>query len=545
MLNLLFISDSPKADHIKSALQPELKVIIDVVSDFDHGLKDVFEKRPATVCIQDQIGGVTGESVARHIQMLLGSSAPRFILLHSGNGKARTINGLFEHLIDLNQANDTLYGDIKNTLKTLLGDHWEKIYIPPKLAPASVRSSVALPEEAREDADKLVDDFISDLETSGFSVVDEQPPELFPSDNVLDEKNAVPQAEPSRKPEDSSPTVESDRAQSLSDDLAELLIQEADKAKHADSPVLVSPAVEQPAVAPAVLLEPAPGGEKLPPPAVRKSPAPRKASSGEIPAKKIPAPKSGTEDTKSAATTALQPPEPPAQEPVPLPPAPPAAAEFRINHDDDFSHPEEQIPEDLLLAFEENYRSESSILRRGIVIALVCIVCAAAGGWFLVTQKPQLLAALKQRIMPASTPKQALPLPSPLPAVSKPVAAPVPPPVTAPSLPSFVPKDGLDPSYGSKNPGWERYVGKNAEFRLFRASGRAQALQVLAIKGAPLSDLYIKSALREFAGAEGYQITSSSVKSGVRVESGKVQDKAEVKIYRKNGTVKAFVVSVN
>jgi hypothetical protein len=545
MLNLLFISDSPKTDHIKSTLQPELKVIIDVVSDFDHGLKDVFEKRPATVCIQDQIGGVTGESVARHIQMLLGSSAPRFILLHSGNGKARAINGLFEHLIDLNQANDTLYDDIKNTLKTLLGDQWEKIYIPPKLVPASVRSSVALPEEAREDADRLVDDFISDLETSGFSIADEQPPELSTSDNLLNEKNAVPQLKPSRKPENSLPTVESDRAQSLSDDLAELLIQEADKAKHADSPVLVSSAVEQPDVAPAVLPEPTPVAEKLPPPAARKSPAPRKASSGEIPAKKISAPKPGTDDAKSVATTALPPQEPPAQEPVPAPPAPSAAAEFRISHDDDFSHPEEQIPEDLLLAFEENYRSESSFLRRGVVIALVCLVCVAAGGWFLVTQRPQLLAALTQRIMPTSTPKQAPPLPSPPPAASKPIATPVPPPVTAPSLPSFVPKDGLDPSYGSKNPGWERYAGKNAEFRLFRTSGRIQALQVVALKGAPLSDTYIKSVLQEFTGASAYQVTSSEVKSGVRVESGKVQDKAEVKIYRKNGTVKAFVVSVN
>lgn len=544
MLNLLFISDSPKTDHIKSALQPELKVIIDVVSDFDHGLKDVFEKRPATVCIQDQIGGVTGESVARHIQMLLGSSAPRFILLHSGNGKARAINGLFEYLIDLNQANDTLNGEIKNTLKMLLGDQWEKIYIPPKLAPASVRSSVSVSEEAREDADKLVDDFISDLETSGFLVADEQPPELSPSDNVLDEKTAAPQAEPSLKPEDSLRTVETDREQSLSDDLAELLIQEADKAKRADSPVLASPAVEQPDVVPATSPEPAPVAEKLPPPSVRKTPAPRKASSGEIPAKKPSAPKSGTDDIKSAATTALQPQVPPAQEPVPVPPLPPAAAEFRINHDD-LSHPEEQIPEDLLLAFEENYRSESSFLRRGVVIALVCLVCAAAGGWFLVTQKPQLLADLKQRIMPASTPKQAPPLPSPPPAAPKPVAAAVPSPVTAPSFPSFVPKDGLDPSYGSKNPGWERYVGKNAEFRLFRASGRLQALQVLAIKRAPLSDSYIKSVLQEFAGASAYQITSSTVKSGVRVESGKVQDKAEVKIYRQNGTVKAFVISVN
>ena len=84
MLNLLFISDSPKVELIRKELQAVLKVMIDVVTDFDRGMKDVFEKRPATICIQDNIGNVSGESVARHVQMLLGSGAPTFILLHSG-----------------------------------------------------------------------------------------------------------------------------------------------------------------------------------------------------------------------------------------------------------------------------------------------------------------------------------------------------------------------------------------------------------------------------------------------------------------------------
>ena len=92
MLNLLIISNSPKALQIQKFIQPLIKAKIDVVGDFDHGLKDVFEKRPATVIIQEQIAGVTGESVARHIQMLLGASAPTFILLHKGNGKARASN---------------------------------------------------------------------------------------------------------------------------------------------------------------------------------------------------------------------------------------------------------------------------------------------------------------------------------------------------------------------------------------------------------------------------------------------------------------------
>jgi len=153
MLNLLIISDSPKAMYAKSVLQPVLKVVIDVVADFDLGLKNVFGKRPSTVCIQDQIGGVTGENVARHIQMLLGNSAPQFILLLTGNGKVRLIKGLYEHIVDLSQSNETVAENITNTLKSLLGDEWDKIYIPPKLTPALVRSSVILPEESQADVE--------------------------------------------------------------------------------------------------------------------------------------------------------------------------------------------------------------------------------------------------------------------------------------------------------------------------------------------------------------------------------------------------------
>jgi hypothetical protein len=135
------------------------------------------------------------------------------------------------------------------------------------------------------------------------------------------------------------------------------------------------------------------------------------------------------------------------------------------------------------------------------------------------------------------------------------------PPVTAPvqqeakvaapqqavvkSLPTFVPEAGLDRAYAAKNPGWERYAGKDAEFRLFTASGRIQAIQVLALKGAAVSKELISSVLTEFTGNPGYSVTSRSVKSGVNIENGKASKGGDVLIYKKNGHIKAFVVSVN
>ena len=171
MVNLLFITNSPKIDAVLLALQPCLKVRIDIVADFDFGLKDVFEKRPATVFIQDHIAGVTGESVARHIQMLLGSGAPSFIFMHEGSSKAKLIKGLFEYLIDLSQADSKIVADIQATLKSLLGTQWEKIYIPSKTGLPASKDVVAVPEESRVFADQLVDDFLSDLDVLGVGSV--------------------------------------------------------------------------------------------------------------------------------------------------------------------------------------------------------------------------------------------------------------------------------------------------------------------------------------------------------------------------------------
>lgn len=532
MLNLLFISNSPKVEYVKGALQPLLKVIIDVVTDFDHGLKDVFEKRPATVYIQDQIDGVTGESVARHIQMLLGTSAPKFILLHSGNGKSRAINGLYEHLIDLSQSNDAFVDDIINTLKMVIGDQWEKIYIQPKLTPESVRLSVALPEESREDADKLVDDFLSDLETSGFSALDDQPSITSAPYKVPEEPSLVAPSVITRKTGKAAGSVESDRAQAISDDLAELLIMEADKARRKESSAAVFSAED---TEPGTDLIDSPNSAmaavKTASPAVSESP-----SSSVISIVKTPTEKSAlSTPEKNNVKTSV----PPVT--LPLPTQAPVAAEFRISQNR--HHAEENIPEDLLLAFEENYRSDSIFLWRNVIIVLIFVICGA-GGWYLFTQKPKLVTSLLQSFMPSKKPDQVL-VAAP---ATVPVQQQVPPqaqqPAAADSLPAFIPKDGHDSTYKEKNPGWERYVGKTAEFRIFAASGRIKAVQVLAVNGEPISESLLKSILKEFTGNQEYEITSRSSKSGVLIENGKILNVAELVIYRKNGAVNAFVVSV-
>jgi hypothetical protein len=484
MLNLLFISDSPKAEHIKNELQPLLKVIIDVVTDFDRGMKDVFEKRPATVCIQDHIGGVTGESVARHIQMLLGSGAPTFILFHTGNAKARVINGLFENLVDLSLSPDSVIENILGTLKLLLGDNWEKIYTPLKLRHASVGSAVSVTEELREYPDKPVAVLTPDLEAPGNLAVEDL--------NSLTLDQVIAAKKMSRVAQSESAQI----AEKIISDVS--LKTEKKEGKHIPSVIAGSP-------------------EQIAAPSCKK------------PSEKTAAPSLGKIDLKSDSTAIASPPTLPAEE-------------FRISKD--LPPVDDHIPEDLLLAFEENYRSKSLFMRRSYIVVLVFIVCAA-GGWFFLTQKPQTVNSLMRRLLPSSATKQApvvvttTTIPAP-----KPVEPPLPPPVVAPALPSFIPKDGFDPTFSQKKPGWNRYVGKQYEFRVFSAEGRIQAIQVLS-NTASIPESLIKSVLQELTGNSKYQILSRSTNGGVRVETGKVQNKGEVILYRKNGSVKAFVVSVN
>lgn len=143
MINLLFITNNPRAEQLCGHFQQQLKVRIDLVSDFDHGLKGVFEQRPSVVCIQEQIAGVTGESVARHIQMLLGSDAPAFILLHEGSSRAKPVPRLFEHLVDLSAPFEAVSTNLCQALKKVLAEHWElvcPVTSPPMMLEARVLS---------------------------------------------------------------------------------------------------------------------------------------------------------------------------------------------------------------------------------------------------------------------------------------------------------------------------------------------------------------------------------------------------------------------
>lgn len=142
MINLLFITNNSRAELVCSHFQQQLKVRIDLVADFDQGLKAVFEQRPSVVCIQEQIASVTGESVARHIQMLLGADAPAFVLLHEGASKAKPVPRLFEHLVDLSDPFEQVSNNLCQALQQLLANYRELLC---PTVPQAVAAEIAIP----------------------------------------------------------------------------------------------------------------------------------------------------------------------------------------------------------------------------------------------------------------------------------------------------------------------------------------------------------------------------------------------------------------
>jgi hypothetical protein len=519
MVNLLFIANNSRIDVIKNALQPLLKVKIDIVGDFDFGLKDVFEKRPSMVFIQDQIEGVTGESVARHIQMLLGSGAPSFIFMHEGNLKAKPVKGLYEHLIDLSQDDVKVLADIQSALKSILGPQWQKIYIPPAITKSVVKAALAVPEEHRASADQLVEEFISDLgdvspETvittyplADFSLPESSSDEAFNfvsshhdqlaeimSETAMDQLGAETSASAACDVTTGStfePPVSSSRSSQKDGSTA---------------PGITAP-VEHMDVPPAGELPPAPAGSAPFDTAVLKA----------------------QEHETLPVSGGPEKPQPSSLSP----------ANFRIGKEPKRS----DITTDAgLQVFDAKCPSKATPKKSYKVIAVIAFMCLLVGG-YIVKRNTHLMQAPVVKSSPVHVPA---PVTQPVPAI--PVEQKSASTVQRPDpsvLPSIIPLTGHDPSFGSQKPGWERYVGADSEFRVFRAGGKLKAVQVLATAGGVISEPRLKSLLTDLTGSGEYRVISQEQKHGFQVSRATIDDrKADLLIYRKKSSVHAFVVSL-
>ncbi|WP_026842431.1 histidine kinase [Citrifermentans bremense] len=165
-----------------------------------------------------------------------------------------------------------------------------------------------------------------------------------------------------------------------------------------------------------------------------------------------------------------------------------------------------------------------------------------------------------QPALPPATPQTAKPAPPPPPATAArpeptaPAAQKAAPPAAtaakpaakrgAERLPPVLKGTKPDLQYGKTHPGWERYLGLRAEYKLFRENHLYKALQVVSVDGGAISEDLFRRILREFGGADDYRVESSEKKGGYLVEQGSTKGNTALTIYRNhnNRTMKGFVV---
>jgi flagellar FliL protein len=484
MVNLLFISSNPKIDIIKKALQPSLKIKIDFVGDFDIGLKEVFDKRAALVFIQDQIAGVTGENVARHIQLLLGSGAPAFVFMHEGNPKAKPIKGLCDHLIDLSQDDTALLADIQATLKLLLGAQWQKLYVPPKANVPDLMPTPVVPEGHRVNADIVEENSISNLRDVTQS---------------FDNNNKVPDiAEP-----ETSTELPLEFMTSTLDQLKE--VTEAAASTHKNKKIVTATAID-------------PGIKNIsgtPETAASSDNLVSTATSQQI---SLQAAHDATAVSEKSPSTLFSP------------------VDLRRERE---SIAEEVAMEESLRVLEANYLSKTRAKKRYQAIAVAVILGLIGGSWYLFKQTPHPTQTVVKESIQANVPGPVTSAPVVQQSISSTQR------MVPDVLPSFIPLAGHDRAFALQKPGWERYVGTDSEFRVFRSDGKLKAVQVLATNGHVISESRLKTILIELTGTGEYGISSHEQKFGFQVSRATVNRKADLLIYRKKSAVHAFVVSLD
>jgi hypothetical protein len=204
---------------------------------------------------------------------------------------------------------------------------------------------------------------------------------------------------------------------------------------------------------------------------------------------------------------------------------------------------DEVVAEETLPGLKGHSHSKRITRKWAQGLAVLLVLCLTGGIWYLVTQKPHLLPFATRELSPVTVVTPAIQPVTQVLAVQKSTStsqgkeqAP---------LPSFIPRAGHDRQFSSQKPGWERYVGTDSEYRVFRSAGKLKALQVLATNNNVISESRLKKILTELTGTGEYRITSHEQKRGFKLLRATINRNADLLIYKKKTGVHAFVVSLD
>lgn len=493
MLTILFISDDTRVADLVARFQPTLKARMRLALDFDQGLKEVFDNRPAAVFIQGNISGISGETVARHIKTLLRTDAPRVVLMHAVPLSAQGAKKWFDDTVDLSLPPTELLEQFSRLLREIAPTHWlDHDDVP--AAPAANDSETGAAGLPRAVPSPSGESDTFDWESPASPVFAGAPSTpAQPVSRVTGGEQECPLAGLLPSTPD---TVEGSEA--LGEmfpgapirDVMPSIIEETTTTQSLFAQRPESPPVERPAE-PSLAREAAPKAE--PPP--------------------LSPPERDDSEERFAALLSDFSAEKPAgrkTEWVTIPPP------------------------------DEADGTSGRRLTLWSIAIVVLLVGAVVGGSLLMKGKGG------SREKPSGSGNALAPPPAP------PAPAPTPAPKSTPAvnavpvaqLPSFVPKGGKDRGYGKAHPGWERYLSNGIEYRLFREGGKLKAVQILARRGSPIPESLLETAVRELTGSGSPIVSSRTKKGGYHRESGRIEGKGEVVVYRKNGGIRGIVVTL-
>jgi hypothetical protein len=127
MLNIFVISSDKRVESLLRHFQPFFKSKIRSASDFDNGLKEVFENRPSVVFIQSMIGTVSGETVSRHIKSLLGTESPRIVFMGDSDSSGKKGTSWCDDWIRISDSEQQMQQDFAELFERCFPQDWREI----------------------------------------------------------------------------------------------------------------------------------------------------------------------------------------------------------------------------------------------------------------------------------------------------------------------------------------------------------------------------------------------------------------------------------
>lgn len=191
MLTVFVISSDNRIARLIEYFQPFFKTKIRCATDFDNGLKEVFENRPSAVFIQSTIGTVSGETVSRHIKSLLGSASPRIIFMGDFDSSSKRGTSWCDDWISVSDSDQQMQQDFAELISRVFPEDWREI--SQEMEKAGTGSVAAIQEHTSPKEE------ISALDISGQEMpgvdgaeVNGESPEGFHSFEITTDPGTVP-----------------------------------------------------------------------------------------------------------------------------------------------------------------------------------------------------------------------------------------------------------------------------------------------------------------------------------------------------------------